>query len=195
MTENLEQKKKDRKLSRSGISLYKRLNLEKTATQQDIKAAYRRLALKYHPDRNQGSLESTEIFKEINIAHKILTDEKKKEIYDKYGSMGLYIADKIGEKYVDMYFTINSCWFRSLLCCCFVITGCGCCCFCCFFCCSGCCGKCKLDVDDVIDPDDGPVTEQPRRSEEGDIEEATQDIPRDHMEQVPRDVIALPHNV
>jgi len=68
---------------------------------------YRRLALKYHPDKNPAP-EAHEKFKEINNAHKILQDEKKKEIYDQYGSLGLYIADMIGEDNVKTYFALHS---------------------------------------------------------------------------------------
>ena len=51
-------------------------------------------------------------FKEINRAHKVLNDEKKKQIYDEYGSFGLYIAEQIGEENVDLYFLVNSKCFR-----------------------------------------------------------------------------------
>ena len=69
---------------------------------------FRKLALKYHPDKNPNNPEATEKFKEINNANKILQDEKKKEIYDQYGSLGLKIADQIGEENVKAYMAMNS---------------------------------------------------------------------------------------
>lgn len=69
---------------------------------------FRKLALQYHPDKNPNNPEATEKFKEINNANKILQDEKKKEIYDTYGSLGLYIADQIGEENLKAYFAMNS---------------------------------------------------------------------------------------
>ena len=64
--------------------------------------------MKYHPDKNPNNPEATEKFKEINNANKILQDEKKKEIYDTYGSFGLYISDQIGEENMKAYFLMNS---------------------------------------------------------------------------------------
>ena len=64
------------------------LGLKKDATPDEIKRAYRKLALKFHPDKNPDNPEATEKFKEINRAHSILSDETKKNIYDEYGSFG-----------------------------------------------------------------------------------------------------------
>lgn len=67
---------------------YKILGLSKGASDEDIKKAYRKLALKYHPDKNKES-GAEEKFKEVAEAYEILSDPKKKEIYDKYGEDGL----------------------------------------------------------------------------------------------------------
>lgn len=68
---------------------YELLGVEKTATAQEIKKAYRKLAMKYHPDRNPGDKEAEEKFKEINEAYSILSDPEKKERYDKFGHAGV----------------------------------------------------------------------------------------------------------
>ena len=67
---------------------YKVLGLEKSATDNDIKKAYRKLALKYHPDKNK-SPGAEEKFKEIAEAYEVLSDPKKRNIYDTQGSQGL----------------------------------------------------------------------------------------------------------
>jgi curved DNA-binding protein len=67
------------------IDYYKLLGLPKTATEKDIKAAYRKLARKYHPDLNPNNKESERKFKEINEANEVLSDPEKRKKYDKYG--------------------------------------------------------------------------------------------------------------
>ncbi|MGL4608155.1 MAG: DnaJ domain-containing protein [Trueperaceae bacterium] len=66
-------------------SPYEVLNVEKTASDDDIKAAYRKLALKYHPDRNPNSKEAEENFKEVSEAYAILRDPELKARFDRYG--------------------------------------------------------------------------------------------------------------
>lgn len=63
---------------------YKILGVAKSASQQEIKKAYRKLALQYHPDKNKGK-ESEEKFKEINHAYEILSDSQKRQQYDQFG--------------------------------------------------------------------------------------------------------------
>lgn len=131
-----------RKLSTSGDSLYLVLGLPKTATPDDIKKTYRKLALRYHPDKNPNNPEAADKFKEVNRAHAILSDLTKRNIYDNYGSLGLYIAEQFGEENVNAYFLVTSGWCKALILFCGVITGCYFCCCCCC-CCNFCCGKCK----------------------------------------------------
>ncbi|XP_076664785.1 dnaJ homolog subfamily C member 5 isoform X1 [Andrena cerasifolii] len=131
-----------RKMSTAGDSLYQILEIPKTATPEEIKKTYRKLALKYHPDKNPNNPEAAEKFKEINRAHAILTDLTKRNIYDNYGSLGLYVAEQFGEESVNAYFVLTSGTCKALVLICGVMTACYCC-FCCCCCCNFCCGKCK----------------------------------------------------
>lgn len=72
----------------------------------------RKLALKFHPDKNPDNPDAAEKFKEINNAHSILSDATKKNIYDKYGSLGLYVAEQFGEENVNTYFVLSSWWAK-----------------------------------------------------------------------------------
>ncbi|KAM7405323.1 hypothetical protein PAMP_012593 [Pampus punctatissimus] len=136
------EQQRQRALSTSGESLYAVLGVDKNATTEDIKKCYRKLALKFHPDKNPDNPDAAEKFKEINNAHSILVDATKKNIYDKYGSLGLYVAEQFGEENVNTYFVLSSWWAKALFVFCCLSTGCYfCCCLCC--CCNCCCGKCK----------------------------------------------------
>lgn len=64
---------------------YEILGVSKTAEEREIKKAYKRLAMKYHPDRNQGDKEAEAKFKEIKEAYEVLTDSQKRAAYDQYG--------------------------------------------------------------------------------------------------------------
>jgi len=68
---------------------YQRLGISRDATTEDIKKAYRQLALKYHPDRNEGSKEAEARFKEVTEAYEVLRDPEKRATYDRYGRQGL----------------------------------------------------------------------------------------------------------
>ena len=76
----------------------------------------RKLALKFHPDKNPDNPEAADKFKEINNAHAILNDPTKRNIYDKYGSLGLYVAEQFGEENVNTYFVLSSWWAKVSLC-------------------------------------------------------------------------------
>ena len=68
---------------------YEILEIERTSDKEIIKKAYRKLALKYHPDRNPDDKSAEERFKQINEAYEILSDDEKRQIYDRYGKDGL----------------------------------------------------------------------------------------------------------
>jgi molecular chaperone DnaJ len=68
---------------------YEILGVAKNASDEDIKKAYRKLAMKYHPDRNPDSKESEEKFKEVKQAYEMLADPEKREAYDRYGHAGV----------------------------------------------------------------------------------------------------------
>jgi len=65
---------------------YKILGVERSASEDDIRKAYRKLAMKYHPDRNPNDKQAEERFKEINEAYQVLSDTKKRAHYDRLGS-------------------------------------------------------------------------------------------------------------
>lgn len=64
---------------------YEVLGVERTASEEDIKKAYRKLALKFHPDRNPGDKAAEESFKEVGEAYEVLNDGQKRAAYDQYG--------------------------------------------------------------------------------------------------------------
>lgn len=64
---------------------YEVLGVERTATPEEIKKAYRKLAMKYHPDRNPGNKQAEEMFKQIGEAYSVLGDADKRAAYDRYG--------------------------------------------------------------------------------------------------------------
>ena len=76
-------------MSMENFEYYEVLGIPRDATITQIKKAYRKLALKYHPDRNPGDKEAEEMFKRINEAYGVLGDEEKRALYDHYGKAGL----------------------------------------------------------------------------------------------------------
>ncbi len=68
---------------------YEVLGIQKTASKDEIKKAYRKLAIQYHPDKNPGDKTAEEKFKEATEAYEILSDDQKRSIYDQYGHAGL----------------------------------------------------------------------------------------------------------
>ncbi len=73
------------------VDHYQILGVSKSASQDEIKKAYKKLALKYHPDRNKNKEKSEEKFKEISASYQILGDESKRKQYDLYGDEGVEV--------------------------------------------------------------------------------------------------------
>ena len=80
---------------------YHTLGVARGASDADIKVAYRKLAMMYHPDRNNGSKDSEEKFKAITEAYDVLRDPEKRMLYDRYGEAGLR-SGSAGFHHVDL---------------------------------------------------------------------------------------------
>ena len=82
--------------------LYEKLGVPRTASDEEIKKAYRKLAMTYHPDRNNGSKDAEERFKEITEAYDVLRNPEKRAAYDRYGDAGLRGGGMGGFHHVDL---------------------------------------------------------------------------------------------
>ncbi|MEO7043603.1 MAG: molecular chaperone DnaJ [Gemmatimonadaceae bacterium] len=86
---------------------YATLGVPRNASDDDIKKAYRKLAMQFHPDRNSGSSESEEKFKEITEAYDVLRDGNKRATYDRYGEAGLRGGGGANFHHVDLSEALN----------------------------------------------------------------------------------------
>ena len=86
---------------------YTALGVEKTASDDEIKQAYRRLAMQFHPDKNGGSKDAEEKFKSVTEAYDVLRDAQKRAAYDRYGEAGLRGGGGQGFHHVDLSEALN----------------------------------------------------------------------------------------
>lgn len=86
---------------------YEVLGVSKNASDDEIKKAYRKLAVKYHPDKNPGDKEAEEKFKEISEAHEVLSDKQKRSRYDQFGHAGVGGAAGGGNPFQNGNFNFN----------------------------------------------------------------------------------------
>ena len=84
---------------------YEVLGVKKNATEEEIKKAFRKLAMKHHPDRNQGNKQAEERFKEINEAYAVLSDKEKRAKYDQFGPSGF--SQRYSQEDIFRGFDIN----------------------------------------------------------------------------------------
>jgi curved DNA-binding protein len=100
---------------------YEVLGVKKSATEEEIKKAYRKLAMKHHPDRNPGNKQAEERFKEINEAYAVLSDKGKRQQYDQFGPSGfsqrysqedIFRGFDINDLFKDLGFSTNDVFSR-----------------------------------------------------------------------------------
>jgi len=87
------------------IDYYSVLGIPKGSSDEDIKKAYRKQAMKYHPDRNEGDSKAESKFKDISEAYAVLSDKKKRQEYDQFGSEGFH--QKFSQEDIFRDFDVN----------------------------------------------------------------------------------------
>ncbi|KAJ2727661.1 hypothetical protein H4S00_001438 [Coemansia sp. D1744] len=89
------------RVSTDTVGLYTALGVDRDATPDELKRAYRRLALQYHPDRNLGRSHSSSDFVRIQLAYDVLSDARRRRIYNRYGEIGVQMAGRMGGDLLD----------------------------------------------------------------------------------------------
>jgi len=151
-----------RAFTRQGFTLYERLNLNKDdCTEKDIDRAYQKMADANHPDKYPDDTEKEIKFIQASEAYSVLSDPKKKEVYDKFGSLGIHVGELVGYNKVERYLTKRSAGYKFTSVMMFLLTGC-CFCCCCYFCFCFCCGLClpKRDSKTAKGIEEGKIKSQ-----------------------------------
>ena len=95
--------------TKNNSKLYNILGINKSASSSEIKKAYRKLAMKWHPDRNKNNKkQAEEKFKEIGKAYEILSNPEKRKIYEKFGEEGLKHRNSTGGNPFDIFESASS---------------------------------------------------------------------------------------
>ncbi|KAJ2499969.1 hypothetical protein GGH96_003080 [Coemansia sp. RSA 1972] len=89
------------RVSTDTVGLYTALGVDRDATPDELKRAYRRLALQHHPDRNLGRSHSSSDFVRIQLAYDVLSDARRRRIYNRYGEIGVQMAGRMGGDLLD----------------------------------------------------------------------------------------------
>ncbi|XP_038049217.1 dnaJ homolog subfamily B member 11-like [Patiria miniata] len=87
----------------AGRDFYKILGVPKTASKNEIKKAYRKLAMQYHPDKNPGNEEAEEKFKDLGAAYEVLSDDDKRKQYDRHGEEGIKESHGHGDPFSSFF--------------------------------------------------------------------------------------------
>lgn len=87
--------------------LYEILGVDKNVSKDELKRAYRKIAMKYHPDRNPDNKEAEQKFKEAAEAYAVLNDDSKRAKYDQFGHAGVGMGDMGGQGFGDMHFSME----------------------------------------------------------------------------------------
>lgn len=94
---------------------YEVLGVSRDAAKDEIKSTYRKLAIKYHPDKNPGNKEAEEKFKEASEAYSVLSDDQKRQIYNQYGHKGLEGSTFLPMSILRIFFQDLEIYLRSFL--------------------------------------------------------------------------------
>lgn len=140
----------ERRYTVVGRTLYTELLIRKDATADEIKAAYRKLARKYHPDKNPGNENVEKKFQRISRAYEVLSDPYKRKVYDQYGSDGIRLYEEMHGQRQGPQAILNRHPCTKLMYNIAWALTCGFFCCCCCWCCNCCGGRCEAPMKKVF---------------------------------------------